>query len=380
MRLRKNGMLSRGVCKVQIQAGTLRGWLFLWLVLSVGLAVPAQAGLLDRLTGKDAGVEGIEISCRKGDASRCISTGNIYRYGKRFGQKGTKVAKDVDKAIELYRLGCLGGDRRSCHALYQIGFDDSRGKRTKVNIARAAQLFTAACEGSASGKYSGRACHELAKLHLKGKGVPKNVPHGVELLQRGCDRFSRQACRDLGNILLEGSLVSKDVPGGVAALGKGCEGKKKDPQACARLGMLFSKGEQVKRDLSAAEIYLTEGCTFPNRVGTACHELARLYETELSGRKSEEEISELYRIACDRADLKRVGAACAAAAERHLQGKGVKKDRNAAIHLYNRGCMLKHRESCRRSCEWNCEEGQPHACAAVKSGKYPLGVSNCFRP
>ncbi len=166
----------------------------------------------------------------------------------------------------------------------------------------------------------------------------------------------------------------------MAAYSKACDGKNKEHKACAQLGLLFSKGEQIKRDIPAAEKYLTEACTFPERIGTACYELAFLYETELAGKKSEEENSELYRIACDRADSKRVGAACVAAAECHLQGKGVKKDRNAAIHLYNRGCMLKHRESCRLSCEWNCKEGQPHACAAIKAGKYPLGVSNCFKP
>lgn len=270
-------------------------------------------------------------------------------------------------------------DSKSCHTLYQIGRDDLYGKGTKQNIPRAIQSFTVACEGSASGIYSGPACHELATLHLKGKSVKKNVSLGIELLQRGCDRFSKRACRDLGNILLEGSLVSKDVPAAVAAYSKACEGKDKDKKACAQLGYLFSRGEQAERDIPTAEKYLTEACTFPDWIGTACYELALLYETELTGKKSGEEIYKLYRVACDQADSERMGKACVAAADRHLQGKGAKKDPNQVIQLYNRGCMLKHPDSCRLACEWNCKEGQPHACAAVKARKYPLGVTNCIK-
>lgn len=365
--------MSLDVCKARIRPGTLRGWLFLWFVLGFGLVSPAYCVLIEGITDSVAGPGAVEEGCRKGEATLCTGAGNMYRYGH-------KVTKDVDKAIEFYRAGCSGGDTKSCYALYQIGFDDSRGKGTKANVSRAVQLFTAACAGSAAGKYSGPACHELAKLHLNGKSVRKDISRGVELLHRGCDRFSPRACRDLGNILLEGSLVSKDVPGAVTAYTKACDGKDKDHKACAQLGLLFSKGEQVERDMPAAATYLTEACTFPDRIGTACYKLALLYETELAGVQSEEEISELYHIACDRADSERVGDACVAAAERHLHGKGAKKDSNRVIHLYNRGCMLKHLESCRLSCEWHCEGGQPHACAAVKMGKYPLGVSNCFKP
>lgn len=349
----------------------LRGWLFLMLVLGLGLASPAHCGLVDRLTKKDPVV--LEELCRKGETSHCTSLGNMYRHG-------VEVTKDVDKAIEFYGLACSRGDSKNCYYLYQIGFDDLRGKGTKQNMRRAVKAFTAACDGSASGIYSGPACHELAKLHIKGKSVQKDISRGVGLLHRGCDRYSNPACRDLGDILLEGSLVSRDVPAAVAAYSKACDGKDKDNKACAQLGYLFSKGEEVKRDVSAAATYLTEACTFPDRIGTACYELALLYDSELMGKKSEEEIYNLYRVACDQADSGRVGSACVAAAERHLLGKGAKKDPNAVSHYYSLGCRLKDRESCRLSCEFHCKEGQPHACAAIKTGNIPLGVSNCFKP
>lgn len=370
MRLTNNSILPGDTRNARIKRATLWGWLFLSFVLGPGLASPAHGGLVEQLTKKDPAV--LEERCRKGETALCTSLGNMYRHG-------AEVTKDVDKAVEFYGLACSRGDSKSCHTLYQIGFADVRGKGTKQNLPRAVKSFTSACDGSASGIYSGPACHELANLHLKGNSVRKDASRGVELLHRGCNRSSRRACRDLGDILLEGSLVSKDVSAAVAAYSNACEGKDKDTKGCMQLGLLYSRGEQVKRDIPAAAKYLTGGCTFPNQIGTACYELAVLYETELAGKKSEEEIYNLHRVACDRAESERVGKACIAAADRHLQGKGAKKDPNSVIHLYNRGCVLKDREACRLSCEWNCKGGQPHACSAIKTGRIPLGVSNCIK-
>lgn len=372
MKLTRKIMFSRSAFRVAGKSNAFLGWLILWLLLGFGMASPGQCGLVERLTSGLTDPGAIEARCRKGEASLCTSAGNMYR-------RGYKVTKDIDKAIEFYLLGCSGGDTNSCYALYQIGFDYSRGRKVKTDMPKAVKLFTAACEGSASGRYSGPACDELGKLYLEGKSVPKDISRGVELLHRGCDRSNSRSCRDLGNVLLDGRLVSRDVPGAVAAYRRACSGKYKEHTACMKMGMLFIKGEEVERDIAEAERYLTEACTFPDRIGTACYELAHLYETDLTGRKPEEAVTELYRVACDRAESDRMGSACVAAAERYLQGRGVKKDPNTVIHLYNRGCMLKDHQSCRRSCEWNCKNGQPQACAAIKSDRIPLGVMNCFK-
>ncbi|MHB8880934.1 MAG: tetratricopeptide repeat protein [Thermodesulfovibrionales bacterium] len=370
MRLINNGILHNVAGREWIKLVMLHVWVLLCPVLGLGLASPAHGGLVDQLTQKDPAA--LEKRCLRGETPLCTSLGNMYRHG-------VEVTKDVDKAIELYGLACSRGDSKNCHILYQIGFDDLRGKGGKQNIPRAIKAFTAGCDGSPKGIYSGHACNELAHLHLEGRSVRKDIPRGIELLHRGCDRFSPRACRDLGDIFLDGAQVSKDVPAAVAAYSKACEGKDKDPKGCMQLGLLYSRGEQVKRDVSAAATYLAGGCTFPKQLGTACYELALLYDTELKDKKSEEEIYDLYRVACDRAESERMGRACVAAAERHLRGKGAKKDPNAVIHLYNAGCKLKDREACRLSCEWNCKEGQPHACKAVKTGNIPLGVTNCIK-
>lgn len=54
MRLTNSGMLSRCVSKVQIRAGTFRGWLFLWLVLGFDLPSPASTARAVRVVTREA--------------------------------------------------------------------------------------------------------------------------------------------------------------------------------------------------------------------------------------------------------------------------------------------------------------------------------------
>lgn len=355
--------------------------LILALALGPGVLCTSYGGfidsLADKLTESTTGPAAVEKRCHAGDASLCASAGNMYRYG-------SGVDKDMARAIGFYQLGCQAGQSGSCHSLYEIGFDDAYGKGVPVNDKRAVQVFSMACDGMARGKkYHGSACQELAKFYLEGIFVEKDVARAVELLRRGCEKPSRRACRDLGNLLIEGKDVAQDVAGAVKAFSRACEGKKKEPGACARLGVMLATGDRVPRDAKAAEQYLIGGCTFPERIGNACYQLARLYETDLSGSKTEEEITDLYHVACHRADSQRNGDACVAAANRHIEGKGAemdaKKNANWINELYSRGCQIKHRESCRLSCELHCRGGYPDACEAVKSNNIPIGTTNCYR-
>jgi len=312
--------------------------------------------------------------CHQGDATLCTSAGHMYRRGT------AQVPRDLDKAIEYYGLACRGGDRKGCHALYEVGFELVHGRRTAHDPARAARAFAPGCEGSARGVYSGAACQELGLLYLNGSGVARDDARGVQLLRRGCDDSSRRACRDLGDVLLQGKHAPRDAPGALAAYVRGCSGKNAEPRACKEAGLLYYEGRLVPRDVAAAEQYLTGGCTSPKQYGSACYALAMLYDKDLPGRKTDKEITGLMQLACDRAPKERSGAACVAAAARYETGKGATPDRNMVANLYSRGCQLKYTEACRLSCELHCKGGQPHACAAVKSGKYPVGVANCYKP
>ena len=344
------------------------------LVLFFVGAQASYGGLIDRLTEDVTGAATVEKRCREGDAKLCSSAGNMYR-------SGYKVSKDMARAIEFYTLGCQQGDSSSCHSLYEIGFDDAYGKRVPVNKARAFKVFSVACEGAGQARrYHGGACQELAKFFRDGKHVEKDRARARALLTRGCDKPNRRACRDLADLLLDADGPERDVAAALDALARACEGKNKEPRACARLGVMLASGDQVTRDPARAESYLVSACTFPKRIGQACYELARLYEQDLTGLKSAKEVTDLYHVACHDAESKRSGDACVAAAARQLKGQGARPEPNWVSELYSRGCQLKHERSCRLACELHCKGGQPHACAALKANKPPLGVANCFKP
>ncbi len=56
----------------------------------------------------------LEKKCRRGDAELCWPAGLAYQDGK-------DVARDINKAAELFALGCEGGHHDSCVQLYRIG-------------------------------------------------------------------------------------------------------------------------------------------------------------------------------------------------------------------------------------------------------------------
>ncbi len=238
------------------------------------------------------------------------------------------------------------------------------------------RFFRMACKGGAR-TYSGSACHELAKLDLKQPSIDTNAVK--ILLYRACDGGSRHGCHLLGEELLNGEHLQRDLPKALAALSKARKGERKVRAACASLGHIFNERTLVKRDVAKAELYLNGACTFPGWSGRACYALALLYIKELSGMKSDKEIADLYHNACHRAEEDREGDACIAAAKMHQAGRGVEKDDNWVNELYNRGCQLKHRQSCRLSCDRNCRLGQPFACEMLKKNRIPLGATNCYK-
>jgi len=333
-------------------------------------AAQAQAGLLDKLTQGFTGPAAQKKGCDKGVAEQCTSLGYSYRAGR-------EVGKDLDQAAQYFQRGCQGGHSTACHELYSMGFDFLHGKHDmRKDADKAMRLFRQGCEGGAR-TYSGSACRELAKEQLKNGSSDMAVT--MRLLDRACGGGSLRGCYALGQELLSGKRVEQNIDKAIVVLGRACKGKNKIRDACARLGSLFNQGALTSRDIAKAEHYLHEACSFPGWLAPSCYELALLYDNELAGKKPNKKIAELYHIACHRADKDRVGDACIAAAKMHETGRGVEKDDNWVNELYNMGCRIKHKQSCRLSCDRNCKLGQPFACKALKANKIPLGVTNCYQ-
>ena len=65
--------------------------------------------------------------------------------------------------------------------------------RAPIDPDRARKLRTDACnKGSAEG------CGALADLYVLGRGVPRDIPHGLRLYEDACKRGDGLSCQSLG--------------------------------------------------------------------------------------------------------------------------------------------------------------------------------------
>src|SRR5690606_34018276 len=104
--------------------------------------------------------------------------------------QGMGIARDPDKARELFDLGCRAGLVQSCssYAALQMERGDVAAK------GEAARAFDRACRaGDAPG------CVNLALMYLTGDGVEVDAKRAAELHRKACDMDLGVACDRLAD-------------------------------------------------------------------------------------------------------------------------------------------------------------------------------------
>ncbi len=89
----------------------------------------------------------LDTGCRYGSIRACGTLGNLYKKG----EEGLEVNKD--KAFDLFRQACNGGDSNSCYQLAQC-YQNGEGVKKSRNVA--ATLYVKACETGSS-----KACEHI---------------------------------------------------------------------------------------------------------------------------------------------------------------------------------------------------------------------------
>jgi hypothetical protein len=89
--------------------------------------------------------------------------------------------------------------------------------------------------------------------------MPKDVPRGLELMQRACDVGGEAiACTALGSMYHYGNLVPFDASKVVRFFDLGC--RYGDAQGCSNLGAAYLTGEGVRADHARATALFKYGC------------------------------------------------------------------------------------------------------------------------
>ena len=87
--------------------------------------------------------------------------------------------KEYDKAAELFKKVCDGGEVRGC---YNLGVMYEKGNGVEKNFSKAVELYKKACD---DGEMLG--CYNLGVMYAKGNGVEKDFSKAAELFKKACD-------------------------------------------------------------------------------------------------------------------------------------------------------------------------------------------------
>lgn len=131
---------------------------------------------------------------------------------------GYSVAKNAQKAGELYKKACDAGYSTGCSDLFTVAYDLATGKGTAKNYALSARFFQTLCDGG-----NATACANLGIDYDNGEGVTEDEPKADGLYQKACDGGESAGCSDMGNNYFYGIGVSQDKTKGLELLKKGCD-------------------------------------------------------------------------------------------------------------------------------------------------------------
>jgi uncharacterized protein len=269
---------------------------------------------------------------------------------------------------------CAGASPGECTARALSAWSEAADDRALACVAR---MLADACA-----LQDAHACLFAGRLSLDGRGVPRDVQRGLDLLARGCDGGVAMACAVAARWLGEGSHAS-EVSGAQPLLAR-LEGQRGcltgQSEACFQIGVLFYYGRDAfPRDRASASRAFSRGCDLGD--ARACNNLGDALAYGDGAGRDVEGAATAFVKAC------RLGEplGCANLGYMAEHGEGVARDVPRARGLYRDACAAGDVYGClhldllaaqdagaprdpdRALEHWRhaCEQGRARACAFV---------------
>ena len=208
-------------------------------------------GLLGLAKDGATAITFFDRACKWRATFACFVLGARYREGR-------GVTTDKGRAASLLKAACDGDEAAACLLL---GYMLETGDGVSKNQADATALFKKACDLK-----DGDACIKLAERFQR--EVPRDDIHAVAALRQSCDGGSATACVALAGRLLSGPAGVKDVPLGIALLERTCDRQDLDGSvACFFLGARYLTGDEVAKDERRARELFKQACRHPKSKG-----------------------------------------------------------------------------------------------------------------
>ncbi len=194
----------------------------------------------------------LRLACDLGDTDGC------FEFALSLGERDDKAA------VAAYQQACDGAQPLACT---NLGFMYQNGRGVAADLDAARRLYERGCRGSSCRAPNNLGCINLGRFYRDGTGVAVDQRHALSLFRDVCDRSPlndedaqniARACSLAGTVLYLGKGLSRDMPAALALLEKGCDAA--DPFGCFNLGSIYQRGDGVTTDKARAEKYYQRAC------------------------------------------------------------------------------------------------------------------------
>lgn len=315
-------------------------------------------------------------ACNGNNALACSNLGFYYSNGKGFEKNESKAYEFYTKACDLnLGKGCINQARY----LY-LGINGEK------DIAQAERLHTKACEDGQTCRWagafyksqklpekalsyfkkgceefnSGKSCAEMSYIY----SGEKRYALGLENHDKGCDLGYIHSCGVIGYYYKEGWGVDINYSRALKLLVPACENETPSLWSCEQAGDVYVNADKyysyaeygdikdtsgtlrtmsadraIVSDYQKAAYFYNLACEGARKIG--CNSLGATYDSGGTNLQVNQQLAtKAYLKLCE------LEGACFNAAERLLEGKGIPKNTEKAITLFEQKCKNKHPSHC----------------------------------
>ncbi len=131
-------------------------------------------------------------------------------------------------------------------------------------------------------------CISRAMMYIyENKGIERNIPLGLSLLQEHCQKPGDSSCDVLGNLYLHGPESARDLQKGISAYKTACD-PEQNPYQCNGLAKLYENGTMGTVDKTQALSLYKQACQGGNP--DACIQTSRLYKEGFGSKQEQMEL------------------------------------------------------------------------------------------
>lgn len=259
----------------------------------------------------------------------------------------------ANKELNTLQKQCLAQDHVSCLTLAMFFEGQKKFPQGQYWYEQACNLNNAA------------ACNRLATQLANGIGpIQADQPRALKFYRQACELKHEQSCTQAGLAYYQGLSVEIDLSQALEFFTKAS--KLQSPQGSLFAGVFYQKGLGVPADPTQALSYFKQACDLHN--GAGCFEAAKLLagniatETATPPESSTTDIKDTTKTASNNTTIPKDFAAatallekgcglkhndsCFALGQQYLHGLGKNQDTTKAKQLFNKACKLKSAKAC----------------------------------